>query len=57
MSAHRIDRASRPLIALQAIGLTLGVGSQALIAHQFGTGRALDLYAVVLAIVAFFALK
>lgn len=50
-----VERAARAVMALQAAGLAVGVVTQALIAHRFGTSRDLGLYTVAVALVSFFA--
>ncbi|MCC6900698.1 MAG: hypothetical protein IT377_17085, partial [Polyangiaceae bacterium] len=50
-----VERAARAVMALQAAGLAIGVVTQALIAHHFGTSRDLGLYTVAVALVSFLA--
>ncbi len=51
----RVEQAARAVMALQAVGLVVGVATQAVIAHAFGTARDLGLYTVAVAVVSFLA--
>ncbi len=50
-----VERAARAVMALLAAGLVIGVATQALVAHRFGTSRDLGLYTVAVALVSFVA--
>ncbi|MFN7955127.1 MAG: lipid II flippase MurJ [bacterium] len=50
-----VERAARAVMLLQAAGLALGVLTQALVAHRFGTGADLSAFTVAAAVVSFLA--
>ncbi len=53
--SESIERDARPVMVLQAGGLALGVVSQAVVAHRFGTSAELSAFTVAAAVVFFLA--